>query len=404
MKLFFLNSVKYIIVSGASKGLNYLILLYFAVGIYSEQYVIILLLLSLEQLLSLFLPLNNSNIIYSKNITSYNVISNKLISTSILIVLIYILFFLFFQTYFYRYFGIDNLLVYVSIFISMIINGYMVYLTNYYKVIEKHNKALLVQSFYFITFIVIITLVLLLENKILAFFLGKATGLVLVLLLLKIYKLDFTKFKIAFLSKKEYKSILNLFSVSILGWLSGLGFMNLAKIYASQDNLVLVGYMLNLWNIFLLLSTGINAVYHPLIKKFILQNNFKKAVNVKTKALFIYLGLSLLIYLFYLIIFKLQFLENYPKINAVFSMLPYTLLLFVFSIFYYVTHPFYLAYEKFGLFNIINLLSHTLWFLSFLLLTYLGFDNYIWFLILLYFIKSMTIYLYAESKLMIIKS
>lgn len=401
-KYFFLNSLKYIIVSGASKGLNYLVLLYFAVGIYENQYVVILLLLSFEQLLSLLLPLNNSSIIYSKTILNYNTITNKLISSSLLMVCIYLLLFLFFQSYFYNYFGSNNIIVFLCIFLSMIINGYIVYLTNYYKLIEKHNKALIIQSLFFISFISIMIFVFLIENKILAFFLGKTIGLVIVLLFLKLLKLDLVKFKLIFLEKNEYKKILNLFSVSVLGWISGLGFMNLAKIYASPENLITIGYILNIWNVFLLLSTGINAVYHPLVKKYIIQNRLDKAKVVKVKTFFIYLSITFLVYITYFLIDTLAIFKEYEKINAVFSVIPYTLLLFLFSIFYYVTHPFYLANDKFGIFNSLNIFSHALWFLLVIILSFFGYENYIWFLVFLYFLKSITLFIYAEKKLMVI--
>jgi O-antigen/teichoic acid export membrane protein len=399
-KEFVLNSLKYILVSGVSKGFNYLILLYFAIGIYSEQYVAILLLLSFEQLLSLLLPLNNSSIIYSKNILNYNLITNKLISSSLLMVVIYVVLFLFFKNNFYRYFDIDNSIIFFSIFSSMLMNAYLVYLTGYYKLIEEHGKALLIQFLFLISFISIVLFVLFLDNKILAFFLGKATGLLLILLLVKILRLDLTKFTFNTLSLNEYKKILNLFSVSILGWVSGLGFLNLAKVFAAPENLATIGYILNLWNIFLLISTGINAVYYPLIKRFILQKELNKAKKAKRKALFIYLGISLLCFVMYLIIESTSILYPYPKINAVFSVIPYTILIFLLSIFYYVMLPFYLTNDKFGIFNIINLVSLSLWGVLIIVSTYVGFENYIWFLVLLYFLKSMFLYFYAEIKLM----
>lgn len=399
-KKFFFNSLKYILVSGFSKGFNYLILLYFAVGIYSEQYVTILLLLSLEQLLSLLLPLNNSNIIYSKNILIYDKITNKLISSSFLIIAIYLLFFLLFRQNFYNYFETENNLIFLSIFISILINAYMVYLTNYYKLVEEHNKALLIQFLYFISFIAIITAVFVFDNKILAFFLGKSIGLIVMLILVKILKLDITKFKPNYLNLEEWKKIINLFSVSILGWLSGLGFMNLAKLYAAPENLVTIGYILNLWNVFLLISTGINSVYNPLIKKYLLQDNFVKAKNSKNKVLFIYVVVSLFVLFAYYLVDATSVLESYNKVNEVFSVLPYTILIFLISAFYYVIHPFYLANDKFGTFNRINIISHLLWGSLILILTYLNLKNYIWFLVFLYFFKCITLYIYAQIKLM----
>ena len=402
-KKFFLNSLKYILVSGASKGFNYLILLYFAISDFSDQYVTILLLLSFEQLLSLILPLNNSSIIYSKSITDYNAITNKLISSSILIIIIYLVVFIIFQNSFYNYFNVNDLIVFFSIFCSMIINSYVVFLTNYYKLIENHSRALHIQTFLFISFISIVVCVALIESKVVAFFLGKAIGLFVVLILMKISKFDVTKFAFQTLSLNEFKKIINLYSVSILGWISGLGFMNIAKIYESPENLIIIGYILNLWNIFLLISIGINAVYHPLIKKFILKKQLNKAKEIKTKAFFSYLAIAFLSFTLYIIIKKTNLLIEYPRANNVFSVFPYTLLLFVCSIFYYVIHPFYLTFEKFGVFNFLTILSYFIWIVVMVILSFFEFEDYIWFLILLYFFKSMLLYIYGEIKLIRIK-
>ena len=83
----------------------------------------------------------------------------------------------------YNYFDIDNLIVFISLFLSMYINAYLVYLTNYYKLTEKHNKALLIQGLLFLSFVLIVASIIFIEDKIVAFFLGKAIGLFLVLLI-----------------------------------------------------------------------------------------------------------------------------------------------------------------------------------------------------------------------------
>ncbi|MCG1035338.1 hypothetical protein [Polaribacter sargassicola] len=395
----FLNSLKYIVVSGASKGFNYLILLYFAIGIYSEQYVTILLLLSLEQILSLSLPLNNSSIIYSKKILDYGLITNKLITSSLLLMLFYIFVFFVFYNSIYKYFGVSNIFIFLSIAISVIINAYLVHLTNYYKLIEKHNRALKVQFLFFISFISIAICIFFIKNKVLAFFLGKAIGLFLGFIIIKFLNFNLTKFKFKILTLNEIKKIGNLFSVGVLGWLSGLGFMNLAKIYASPENLINIGYTLNLWNIFLLISTGINAVYHPLIKKYVLKNDMLKAQKAKSTTLFIYLLIAVICFLLYLAIDNLEILNDYNKVDAVFSVIPYTLLLFVFSSFYYVVHPFYLAHDKFGTLNLINIISHSFWLILMIISVYFNIKNLIWLLVMLYFLKCMFLYVYAEKKI-----
>lgn len=400
-KTFFLNSLKYIVVSGISKGLNYLILLYFAVGIYSEQYITILLLLSLEQLLGLFLPLNNSNIIYSEKVSQYKEITNKLISTSLIIMFVYVLFIYLFKNFTYEYFGVSNIFIFISILFNVFVNGYLVYLTNYYKLVEEHNKAFIVQALFFISFIIILTFALFFDNKIEAFFIGKAIGFLIIFLILKTLKLGFKKIYFLVLDKLEFKKMLNLFSISILGWVSGLGFINLAKIYASPEMLVRIGYILNLWNVFLLIGIGINSVYYPMVKKCIIENNFNKVIKTKKTTLFIYLGIVLVSYLFFLLIQKMNLLNNLTKVNIVFLEIPNAILLFMFSVFHYVIHPFYMVKDRFGTFNLLNIISYVLWICIVVLGTYFDYGNFIIFLVLLYFLKSILLYIYGEKNLMI---
>ena len=398
-KSFFLNSLKYIIVSGASKGLNYLILLYFAVGIFSEQYVTILLLLSLEQLLNLLLPLNNPTIIYSKTVVDYNKITNKLISTSFLFLCFYIVSFWFFKESIFRYYGVSSLIIFSCILFNVFTNGYIFYLTNFYKLIEDHDKALKVQSLYFISFLSILIFSLILENKVLAFFLGKSVGFLIIIILTKLFKFNITKFRFLNFTVNEWKKMLNLFSISILGWISGLGFINLAKIYSTPEIVLRIGYILNLWNVFLLIGIGVNSVYHPLIKKHITDKIPDIANKIKHKTLLLYLGISLCAYIIYYTLNYINLFGNYPEIQKVFVEIPNTLILFVISAFYYVIHPFYLVYDKFKTFNLLNISAFVFAVFITFTGTFNGYNNYIIYLILLYFFKSSFLYIYGEKKL-----
>lgn len=89
--------------------------------------------------------------------------------------------------------------------------------------------------------------------------------------------------------------MINLLSVGVLGWIPGLGFMNIAKLYAPPEELPNIGYVLNICNVFLLVSIGINFVDNPLIKKYLLDNNSNKAFKTQTRTLGIYLGKILII-------------------------------------------------------------------------------------------------------------
>ncbi|KAB1066521.1 hypothetical protein F6U93_13950 [Tamlana haliotis] len=390
---FFLNSIKYIVVSGASKGFNYILLLYLAVGAFTEQYVIILLLLSLEQILSLLLPLNNPNIIYSKSISQYEVITNKLISNSLIVILLYLLLFVVFREFIYEYFEVNNLLVYLSIVVNILINSYLVYLTNYYKLIEKHQTALLIQALLLISFVSILVSVLIFDNKISSFFVGKAFGLTIVLVIITFLKLNLSKFSFTLLNTSELKKIINLLLVSVLGWVSGLGFMNVAKIYASDEELLKVGYILNICNVFLLISIGVNSVYNPLIKKYLNVNNIK-ALRIKRNTLLIYVLIAAISYLGYLLLMNFDFSG---EIETMVSVIPYAILIFLFGAFQSVVHPFYLITDRFKDFSYLNILSYLFWIGLMLICTYYGYDNYIWFLVIIYMIKSGFAYFYAQK-------
>ncbi|MBU2949622.1 hypothetical protein KO493_02795 [Tamlana agarivorans] len=394
-KVFFVNSLKYIIVSGASKGFNYVVLLYLAIGAFSEQYVAILLLLSLEQLLSLLLPLNNSHIIYSKTITTYEFITNKLISSSLIVLIIYVLLFFLTKQIAYAYFEVKTLIVYLCLFTSMIINAYMAYLTNYYKLIEEHDKALLIQALLFISFVSIIISIIFIDNKIIAFFVGKAGGLLIALLLVKILKLNKFKFKFVVLTLDEFKKMINLFSISVLGWVSGLGFMNLAKIYSTSEELVKVGYIINLCNVFLLISIGINSIYNPLIKKYFLAGDYKNTIGTRIKTLFIYLSIAGMAFLVFLLLNNVFPFDWNLKAKDILLVFPFTIVIFIFNSFQSVAQPFYMINEKFKTYNIINLAAYFAWGLIMVVCLYLGYNNFVLFLLLLHFFKGLFSYSYV---------
>ncbi|UKM65591.1 hypothetical protein GSB9_02162 [Flavobacteriaceae bacterium GSB9] len=396
-----LKSLSYILVSGASKGLNYIILLFLAVGSYSEQYVAILLLFSLEQILSLLLPLNQSSLIYSKSILSYKQITNKLISSSVIVSVTCVLVFFALKKYIFSYFDVHKAIIFFSLFLSMTINAYLNYLTNYYKMIEEHGKALLIQGLLMISFGSILIHILIVEDKVVAFFWGKALGLLLVLTLVKFLGLTKFKFKIVFLSLSELKLVLNLFSVSALGWGSGLGFMNLAKMYSTAEELVEVGYILNIFNVFLLVSIGVNSVYGPLIKKHVIKNEREKVIKIKNQTLMIYLLIVLLVIVLYILVINLGFQFNH-KIEQVLSILPFAILLFVFNIFHWISQPFYMVNNKFNSYNYLNILSYVFWVLTMIVGLYYGYSDFIAFLMLIHFMKGAMTYLYAKRKLMTI--
>ena len=392
------NTLKYIFISGISKGLTYLLLFVFALKFSSSDYINLLLLISFEQFLNIILPLNNTNIIYSEKIHDYQTITNKLTSSSILLVIFFVFTYYFTGSYIADYFNNSNYLLYLSIFINVFFNGYFTYLISLLKIKEKHSAALHVQSLYFIIFISIIISLFIFNNKLFAYFVGKTFGFILMLVIVKYLKLNpVNNFRFKRLNTRETKIIINLISIGILGWISGLGFMNLAKIYASGDILIRLGYILNIWNVFLLISIGINSVYFPKVKKHIINNNLKVAISIKFKMLAIYLAISLLFYILYLIYKSSGLLEinSNDKLNDIILEFPNAILLFALTSFYYTINPFYLIKDKFATFNILIIISFIFWALVILLCSFFNMSNFILFLILLYAIKSITLYLFG---------
>lgn len=394
-----LISIKYIIVSGASKGFNYILLFYFAIGIYSEQYITILLLLSLEQILSLLLPLNHSSLIYSKTILDYKLVTNKMTTNSIVMVLLFVIIYFLLKEQVWEYFEVKNTIIFLSLFVSMLINSYLVYLTNYYKIIEQHGKALLVQALLLTSFLTIVLLILILKDVVVAFFLGKAIGLIIVIMLLKPLKLFGFSFSFSLLSKEELKKVFNLFSVSALGWASGLGFLNLAKIYSTPAELVEIGYILNIYNIFLLISVGVNSIYAPLIKRNLIDLNKVQAFRIKMKTLILYLFIAFVTVLLYYVVSNINLNFN-NEVEAIISVFPYAILLFVLNGFIWVAQPFYLINDKFKNYNLINILSYILWGLILICCLYFGYRNFILFLVMIHFIKSALTFFYAQMDFM----
>jgi hypothetical protein len=391
------NSLKYIGISGVSKGFNYILLLYFAVGVYSEQYVKILLLLSFEQILSLLLPLNQFNIIYSKSIINYRNITNKLITTTLIVTFIFAVSFVILKNLLYDYFQIEDFFVFISILISMVINSYIVYLVNYYKVVEDHQKALLLQCLLMISFLSVLLFLFLKFNILTSFFLGKAIGLIIVLFVVRILNLTKFKFKFKFLNFKEFKHILNLFILSLFGWISGLGFMNIAKINSSPEQMIKIGYALNLFNIFLLVSIGVNSIYGPIIKRQLINRQIGKALQVRTKTIMLYLTIALLSFGIYLVLNEFNF---GVQINNLIDALPFATLIYVFNIFHWVSQPFYLINNKFSKATIINISSYLLWGILIIVCSVFDFTNYILFLLLLHMFKGFFLYIYAQRNLM----
>ncbi|TGV03843.1 hypothetical protein [Flavivirga rizhaonensis] len=273
----------------------------------------------------------------------------------------------------------------------------MVYLTNYYKLIEEHKKALLIQGLLLITFLSIIGSIYIFKNIIVAFFLGKAIGLLIVLVIVIVFNLQKFQFKLDYLNWNEIKQILNLFSVSVLGWLSGLGFMNLAKQYSNTNELAEIGYILNVFNVFLLFSVGVNSIYGPIIRNHLMQKALNKALKIKSRVFIVYLSVGVLFFLVYILFSEFNLNQ---KSKAIINVVPYVLLIYIFNAFNWVSQPFYLILNKFKDYNLVNIITYLVWGFLILMCSYFEYQNYIWFLIAIHFFKGLFSYFYAKMNFM----
>ena len=217
-------------------------------------------LLSAETLLKMFFvtyygeALYKLQDLYNKNklFQTYN--STILVQTTVFIILIVL-----FRNSLFTYFNHSNLFTYLSIIFNAVLFNSFRLNSSYSQIIENHKKAIIYRSFpFFIAFLFSLLFVWKFQDKILGFFIGKTVGFII--FWIGANKVTSINLQLKF-DVKIFKNIFSrtkfLFSNAWLGWLTGIGFINVAKVLIDeQSEIAKFGYALNIYSIFLLLGYG----------------------------------------------------------------------------------------------------------------------------------------------------
>lgn len=366
-----------------------------------------MLLISFEAFITMFYLSYYSDILYSfrKN-RSEQAIANAL-DTSFFQYIIFILIYIVFREKINEYFNYNlDLLIFI-----LCANGLISNIIRFYSVsfqIElKHSKAIMYKSIpFFSSFVCSVTLFFLMDDKILAFFLGKFVGMLFFFIYILIVE---EGYKLIFRFNKHYfgmtfKRAKYSFVIAFLGWASNLGFLNFAKIYSkSSSDILLLGLMLNLLTLLLLFSNGINQVYVPQLKLKI-STSLKLAQNYSKRVHFLYFILSIVFSCFIVIIliFKNQLISYLPNLREIFngSYLHLITLLFFINSFHWIASPYLMILDKYkNYFNIIVALNIISWVFILVLLFIFGLNNFLFYYFVIKIIDSIGIYLYVKKNL-----
>lgn len=366
-----------------------------------------MLLISFEALITMLYLSYYADILYSfrKN-RSKQAIANAL-DTSFLQYLILVVTYLIFREKINAYFNYNlDLLIYI-----LCANGLISNIIRFYSVsfqIElKHTKAILFKSIpFFSSFVCSVVLFFLMNDKVLAFFLGKFIGMlfffIYILIKEKGYKLffSFNKYYFGLTFKRAKYS----FVISFLGWSSNLGFLNFAKVYSnSSTDILLLGIMLNLFTLLLLFSNGINQVYVPQLR-IKLSTSFSVGNNYSTRVHFIYIILSIIFACLITIVlfFRNQLMSYLPNLGEIFNggYLYLIALLFFINSFHWIATPYLMILDKYkNYFYVIVILNLISWILIVALLFIFGLNNFLFFYFIIKIIDSIGIYLYVKKYL-----
>lgn len=383
--------IKYILVNGFSKGGYYLLLL--VVGFYStsESYLQLLLFFSLEQLIYLITPLNKSVILLSNKEQNVDNIFSNLFSYSILVCLIYIFSLIIFWEYIKNYFSYDVFIIYLLIPLNSLVISFIHLLQGMFNVKEYHSKSVYIQSLLLIPFFFSGVFVLFFNDPIFGFFLGKFSGLLMVIMILKLnnsLKPPTFSLNISILNNNN---IYYITVFSFIGWLSGYGFLNIVKIFGVQSESLKVGYVLNIYSILFIIGNSISKVYSPRIKKLITDGYRMRAINLRRNTIFLFVCLSIsLPFCLIIIINIIDFRVFDVNLNEI---ILYSSILFFLTSFTWLIQPFYYVENRFKEYSNLILFSTLIsFFFIGMIIKYTSFGNFTLMLILLALVKSFILF------------
>lgn len=404
----FLTSVSYTIFEGLSKGGTHLLLLAVATLISKDLYLRLLLLVSAEALMTMALISYYTDVLFSFKKNRSDKFLPSVVDISIIQYILFIgLYFIFKKT-------IDDYYKYdlTYVFFLIIGNGFFTNIIKYYSVSYQlmldHKQAIFYKSIpFFLSFVCCLVVFFLSDDKILGFFLGKFIGLLLfyiyILIKTKHHRLFFTSNKIyshSFFQRAKYS-----FAIALVGWLAGLGFVNISNLFSQDKTQVLaLALIFNISSVLQLFSNGINQVYVPKLKT-IAKDSLTKAKKYSTKILSVFF----LITLFFTIIFLIAILFNnfiiryLPNLAILLTGKFYIMIIpfnFLLNSLQWVYAPYLIVLDEYKFYLTLKIILNVIfWAIIFYLLMIVNYSNFILFLVLLQAIDSIGIYFLVKKKL-----
>lgn len=324
-----------------------------------EGFVSILLLVSLENLLVVLLPLNYVESLYNfhSDFSKKKILISLLIFESFIFVLLVILYFLL-AGWVEVYFNISFDWIYISIIFISLSKAFYRLFSFLYQMEESHSYSIRVKSIsYFVPLIFGLIGILLLDDTIVGFFIGRAIGY------LALFLSDFMRFKIHFRLIKEFDMRIVKYFIrnskfltvnGLTGWLLGFGVINIVGLFQPLSTTAQIGYLLNIWMILLLVANGINGVFEPRMKK-LFAEGCAKAINLSRKLLLFYLLVGVT---GFLSLYFFDFIRILPEFAQKFEIvIPFAFLILMAQGFQYASVPFFYFTDNYKMLSFVVILS-----------------------------------------------
>lgn len=401
------TSLYYTIFEGLSKGGNQLLLILIASIINQVLYINIMLLISLEALVTMLFFSYYSDVLYSlKKNRSYQYTSN-IYDVSILQFIFFGLIYYMFKANIDAYFNYNlNILFFIIIGNALFVN-LIRYYSVCYQINLKHTSALIYKSIpFFLSFVFCLSFFFFFKDKILAFFLGKFVGLSIFFFYVFIKQKDYKKlFKSRLiLFWILFKRVKYSFAIAMYGWAAGLGFLNFAKIYSGNEKyLLILGLMFNFFSILQLFANGINQVYLPKLK-ILLLDSLDIARRYSKKIFMVYFLLCIIfsICVSIVIFFRGSVIDRIPNVEPLLTngVAYLVILLFLVNSFQWVTSPYLIVLDRYKQYLIVKiLLNKSAWLLIIISIFVFKFNNFLIFFFLIQIFDCIGISLFIRNKI-----
>lgn len=400
-----LTSIYYTLFEGLSRGGNQLLLIFVASFLSKTLYFNLMLLVSLESLLTMFFLSYYVDVLYSYKEHRVKSLFSAFIDFSFLQLLLFISLFYLFRSDISTFYNYDLTLLILPILGNGFISNVLSNISVAAQIQLNHKKALLYKSLpFFFSFIICLVFFILLEDKIFAFFFGRFLGLFLFFIFIIFNdKLISTLFKFnlrVFLSL--FKRIKYSFIIAMISWLFGLGFLNFAKLYTTdKDSLALLAMMISLFAVLQLLANGVNQVYVPNLKKY-MSNSVTAAFNYSKRVSkdYVKIGVFLACIIGVIYLVKGLLISIFPSLQPlIFESLLFVIILFFVNIFQWIATPFFMISNKYKtLFWLkFNFALISIFCVGFLFFVF-NLDNFIFYYLLVQTVNCLGVFIYFKAK------